>query len=286
MSRNSKKHLFSLSLPTVIIIGVFVFGILFIGLVLGYFQGKKNKTIQRVSPQIVKAVKPTPPTATVRVPILVYHYVEYVKDQRDTIRKSLNIVPSVFEKQITTMKEANFNFITAKDLGDYLNGEKQLPERPVILTFDDGYGDFYTDVFPILKKHHVVATEYVVPGFTNKLNYMTTKQLQEICDSGIVEIAAHTIHHAYLPRLNHEQAVQEIVGSKQALEEEYGISVVSFAYPYGGYDDSVAKIAKEAGFTNAVTTKGGIEVNQDNRFTLHRIHPGYRVGNELIRSLL
>lgn len=253
------------------------------------FLGNKSPSPKIISKSDNKnsvVVKPVLPAETVRVPILVYHYVEYVTDLRDTTRKSLNITPYIFEKQLTSLIDAKFNFITARDLGEYLNGKKILPDRPVILTFDDGYKDFYTDVFPILKKHHVVATQYVVPGFTDKLNYMTTDEVKEIAKSGLVEIGAHTMHHAYLPKLFYESALKEIVDSKSELEEKYGVTVVSFAYPYGAFDDNIAKMVEEAGFTNAVTTKGGIEVNQKNRFLLHRIHPGYRVGSELVHDLL
>lgn len=284
--KRKKKQLPHMPVGLIAIVGFLVFGLLGLQFFLGQNSGIKPRVTLKITQPNTGIIKFLPPTKTLRVPILIYHYVEYVKDSKDTIRKSLNITPYIFERQLTTLIDANFNFITARDLGEYLNGSRVLPERPVILTFDDGYGDFYTDVFPILKKYHVVATQYIVPGFINKLNYMTTEEIREIQDSGLVEIGTHTMHHVNLAKVQHELALKEITNSKKELEEKYGIFVVSFAYPYGGFNEDVERIVKDAGFTNAVTTKGGIEVNQQNRFLLYRIHPGYRVGQELVNALL
>lgn len=225
------------------------------------------------------------PTSSVKVPILVYHYIEYVRDPKDTVRKSLDILPPTFEEQIKTLKNAQYNFITAAELGQYLDGKRSLPTKPVMLTFDDGYGDFYTDVFPILKKYNVVATEYIISGGIDKLNYMTTEQVREIAGSGLVEIGAHTVHHHNLKSLPLEDAKKEIDLSKSDLEREFGINVVSFAYPYGSYNENIADLVKKAGFTNAVGTKGGYIVNQEDRYTLFRIHPGAAIGEGLLKAL-
>ncbi len=225
------------------------------------------------------------PVGDVKVPILVYHYVEFVKDHGDTVRKSLNIIPPIFENQIKTLKEEGYTFIMAADLGLYLDGKKPLPQKPVILTFDDGYEDFYTDVFPILRRHNVVVTSYIISGVLGHKNYMNLQQLKEIALSGLVEIGAHSVHHPNLKALPVETVEKEIFESKQMLENALGIKVVSFAYPYGGYTDEAEKLVEKAGYTNAVGTKGGNIVNQKNRYVLFRIHPGIATGHELIKEL-
>ncbi len=233
---------------------------------------------REISPQYIQ------PVEDVKVPILVYHYVEFVKDQGDTIRKSLNIIPPIFENQIRTLKEEGYTFIMAADVGLFLDGKKPIPQKPVVITFDDGYEDFYTDVFPILKKHNVVATAYIISGVIGHKNYMNAHQLKEIASSGLVEIGAHSIHHPNLKALPKEAVEKEIFESKQMLERNLGIKVVSFAYPYGGYTDEAEKLVEKAGYTNAVSTKGGIIVNQKNRYVLFRIHPGIATGQELIKE--
>lgn len=218
----------------------------------------------------------------VKVPILIYHYVEYVKDEKDTIRKSLNINPDTFEKQLQTLLNNSYTFIFVDELADYLDGKASLPPKPIIITFDDGYGDFYTDVLPILKKYNVKATIYVVPGFLDKLNAMTSQQIQEVANSGFVEIAAHTVHHRNLENIFLESAEKEMVDSKIQLEKLLGKGVNNFAYPYGGFNQEIIKLSQKAGYRTAATDAPGSYQADSNRYALYRLKPGARTDKELI----
>ncbi len=225
------------------------------------------------------------PLKSFKAPILVYHYVEYVQDEKDTIRKSLNIVPSVFTAQVETLKNAGYTFITPKEIAEILDGRKKLPQKPIVLSFDDGYRDFYTDVFPILKKYNIKSIIYVVSGFLDKPNYLLIEQLKEIAESGLVEIGAHTVNHAVLKGIPLEMAKYEIEESKKQLENLLNISVVSFAYPHGQFDNQVINLIKDAGFRSAVTTTHGFEINHENKYSLYRIHPGNKTDTRLLNSL-
>lgn len=222
------------------------------------------------------------PLESIDAPILVYHYVEIVLDEKDTIRKSLNTPPYLFIKQLETLKNAGYTFITASQLLDMLDGKIQLLQKPVLITFDDGYRDFYTDVFPILKKYNIKATIYVVSDFINKPNYMFAWQLKQVAQSGLVEIGAHTVHHYALGWSDTALVKYEIEESKKQLEKLIGIPIVSFAYPDGSFDDQAIKLVKEAGFKSAVTTIHGFEVTQENKLSLYRIHPGNKTGDSLL----
>lgn len=285
-SKKSETH--KIAYVGTAIILIIISGSFLLGILIGFNKGSAGSQFSR-PPRIATAreIEPiiSPPLGDVRIPILIYHYVEFVKNHRDTIRKSLDIIPPIFENQIKTLRGAGYNFIMAGDLGLYLDGKKPLPQNPVILTFDDGYEDFYTDVFPILKRHNIVATAYIISGVLGRPNYMTLKQVETIASSGLVEIGAHSVHHPNLKPLSKREAESEINKSKEMLESELGIKVVSFAYPYGGYSDETAMLVKKAGFTNAVGTRGGLVVNQQNRFTLFRIHPGIAVGEELLKEI-
>ncbi len=220
-----------------------------------------------------------------RIPILMYHYVEYVKDPGDTIRISLNILPSVFDLQVKTLKDAGYTFMTQSEIPDLFSGKAILPAKPVILTFDDGYRGFYTDVFPILKKYQVKAVAYIVPGFLDRPNNLTYAQLHEIASSGLVEIAAHTIDHSYLKGLDAKRVRFEVMQSKVVLEQELGIPIVSFAYPYGAFDPTTVQIVKEAGFSSATAILPGDLITKDNLFFLSRTRPGARTGQDLLDLL-
>lgn len=220
-----------------------------------------------------------------RIPILMYHYVEYVKDRKDTIRKSLNITPAIFDAQLKTMKEAGYTFLTASDLANIIDGSLALPNKSVVLTFDDGYRDFYTDAFPLIKKYQVKAVAYIIPGFLNQPNNLDDWQLKEIVRSGLVEIGAHTVHHAYLTSLNLNQAKGEIYSSKLMLEQQLNIPVMSFAYPYGAFNLNLIKEVRDEGFRVALSAIPGYEQTPENRFFLYRLRPGARVGKDLLTFL-
>ncbi len=219
---------------------------------------------------------------TLRVPILMYHYVEYVKDEKDTTRISLNTFPHVLDLQIQTLKNAGFTFLANRQLTEYMNGNGVMPEKSVVLTFDDGYRDFYTDAYPILKKHNAPATQYVVSGFFNDPNYMTQSQVVEIAKDGLVEIGVHTDSHPWLAEKNKAFLQKEIMESKTKLEKLIDQEIVSFAYPYGSFDVASINYVKKSGFTSAVSVIPGITHNQDTKYFLYRLRPGKRVGEELV----
>lgn len=246
---------------------------------------RQEKDTIKLPVEIKERLKNSTPSATFRVPILMYHYVEYVKDPGDTIRKSLNITPYVFENQLETLKSEGYTFITPVYLADVIDGKKILPPKPIILSFDDGYLGFYDNVLPLLQKHKIKAVVYVISGFLDKPNFMYSWQVHEVQRSGLVEIGAHTVNHVYLKGVSKDITEYEISQSKKVLENLIGAPVVSFAYPSGAFDIQAEEVVKKAGFTTSVSTIPGIEATDQNRFFLYRIRPGNRMGNELLNYL-
>ncbi len=221
----------------------------------------------------------------IRVPILMYHYVEYVKNKGDTIRQSLSLSPYTFEEEVKTLVDAGYTFLTNAELADTLSGIVPLPAKPIVLTFDDGYRDFYTDVFPILKKYHIKATVYIISGFLGYPNNMDGWQVRELANGGLVEIGAHTVHHAWLKGMQQKELVYEVYRSKKTLEELTGKPVVSFAYPYGVFDVSAIRELADAGYTSAVSTIPGADQYQTHRYFLYRLRPGGKTGESLLTWL-
>lgn len=244
------------------------------------------KTEMNVLPiDVQRELDTASPSASFRVPILMYHYVEYVKNKNDKIRQILDVVPSVFTAQVVTLKDAGYTFMTARDLGEVLDGKMPLPEKPVLLTFDDGHRDFFTDVLPVLMKFHVKATSYIISGFLGGSDFMTPEQVKEIEKSGLVDVGAHTVHHVALKGKSETEDKYEVTQSKKDIENLIHAPVVSFAYPYGSFDTQAEKIVKDAGFSTAVSTIAGVDVTQNNRFFIYRLRPGNRTGQELLNFL-
>lgn len=224
-------------------------------------------------------------SAAIAVPIIMYHYVEYVQDRNDKLRITLNTTPYVLENEIQILLATGYHFITNSELTDVLDGKANLPSNPILLTFDDGYRDFYTDAYPILKKYHVKATNYVIAGFLNRPNHLLTSQLQEIGSDGLVEIGSHTINHIGLRGLPLKTVGNEVFQSREMLEQLIHKPVVSFAYPFGSFDDQAIQVVKDAGYRSAVSTLPGINQSQGNRFYMFRLRPGGATGQAFLHLI-
>lgn len=224
-------------------------------------------------------------TVTLRVPILMYHYIEYVQDSKDKMRNSLNITPNILEEQVKTLRDGGYTFISASQLYGMLSGKMEVPSKPILLTFDDGYRDFYEYAYPILKKYNAKATQYVISGFIDRPNHLLTEQLKQIDREGLVEIGVHTVNHLWLRGLNNKTVEYEIKESKNELEKLLGHSVTSFAYPYGAFDQQAIGDVQDAGFTNAMATLPGVSQALANKYFLYRVRPGFRTENTLLNYL-
>jgi peptidoglycan/xylan/chitin deacetylase (PgdA/CDA1 family) len=168
------------------------------------------------------------------------------------------------------LAQSGYHPITTDDLYAYLAGDQGLPSKPVILTFDDGYADFYTTALPILRRHDFRAVAYVVSGFVGTYGYMTAAQVREADRSGI-EIGSHTVSHANLASLSAGSVWTQITQSKLFLEQVLGHPVVSFCYPSGKFTSAVASAVAAAGYHDATTTRYGYSYTLAGRYVWSRL---------------
>lgn len=185
------------------------------------------------------------------VSVLMYHMIGNDKNNA-AIMSAENL-----RWQMKYLKDNGYHPITMQELHDYVKKGAPLPEKPVCITFDDGYADNYTIVYPLMKEYGFPWTLFVITGSVGAPNRVTWNQLKEMADSQAVTISNHTVTHPKLHNLPPEEAKKEIVGAQQALKEHLGIDNHWIAYPYGDYDETVDAIAKEAGIELAVTTDSG-----------------------------
>jgi peptidoglycan/xylan/chitin deacetylase (PgdA/CDA1 family) len=211
-----------------------------------------------------------PGSGAVRVPVLMYHYIRVNPDSRDRMGFGLSVTPWDFASQMDWLAANGYHPITFRELHAYLSGAAGLPSRPVILTFDDGYEDFYTTALPILIRHDFKAVSYVVSGFIGRPGYMNAPQIRE-ADHSDIEIGSHTVDHADLTRQSFDGLRYQIVTSKRALEELLGHPVLSFCYPSGKFSANVVSVVQEAGYSDATTTKYGFVRAMDGRFVWGRL---------------
>jgi peptidoglycan/xylan/chitin deacetylase (PgdA/CDA1 family) len=201
------------------------------------------------------------------VPILTYHHVGSPKDKQE----NLNIVSvSSFEKQMAFLKRAGFRIISFDELVEGLKKGRDFYRRSVVIHFDDGYDNNYTNAYPILKKNQFPAMVFLIANRVGKPGYLTWSQVKEMDQQGVMA-GSHTSNHSYLPQTDLESARKEIFGSKLDIEKQLGRSVPYFAYPVGGYTKSMVQLVKEAGYQAAVTTNRGADRFNRDLFTMNRI---------------
>jgi peptidoglycan/xylan/chitin deacetylase (PgdA/CDA1 family) len=188
-----------------------------------------------------------------------YHYVRTVDPAEDELGYRLSVSPDVFDEQVAWLSENGFTSVRMDTLSECLRGLTRCPEKPVALTFDDGYADAATEALPVLERYGFTATFYIVTGFVGRPGYMTWEQIELLRDSGM-EIGSHSLSHPDLAAHSSEAAYEEITQSRRIIEEQIGMPVRSFCYPIGSYTPEIADIVREAGYTNAVTTYPGTDM--------------------------
>lgn len=229
-----------------------------------------NSTSPAVQP-LTNPEPPANPNQKIQVPILMYHYIRVNPDPNDKIGAGLSVTPDNFNAQLDYLKNHSYQTITLDDLILALAGTKQLPARPIILTFDDGYADFYSTAFPALKQRQMQATAYIITGFVGKSDYLTWNQIKELDKSGLITIGAHTVNHVDLPKVTSKIAQDEIENSKQTLAKQLGHAINHFCYPSGKYNDATITLVKNAGYLSATTVAGGTTHSYNDRYQLTRV---------------
>jgi len=251
----------------------------------GSDSGASSAAAKPVSQKAEQNFKSPPGTAEVHrdanvkysvpegVSVLMYHMVGDLKDN------SAVITEANLRMHMDFLRDHGYHPITMQELYDYVTKGAALPEKPVCITFDDGYLDSYTIVWPMMKEYGFPWTLYVITDDVGKPgNRMTWDQLKEMAQSRTVTIGSHTLSHPRLTQLKtRAEKEHEIVGANQALKYWLGIDNVWLAYPYGDYDDEVVEITKKAGIKMAVCTDSGRAHVGNFPYDLRRVY----IGNEV-----
>jgi peptidoglycan/xylan/chitin deacetylase (PgdA/CDA1 family) len=207
------------------------------------------------------------------VPILYYHYIRINPNPRDRVGFGLSTPPAAFRAQMQYLADHGFHVIPLHEAVVAIQHHSGLPPRSVVLTFDDGYADFFTTAVPILQSHGFTATSFVVSGRMGWGGYMTPSQIVAADGMGFT-IGAHTVDHVALAAQAPARASWEIKQSKLTLETLLGHPVLDFAYPYGSFNLYDMAQAKGVGFETAVSTLPGAWHAAAQLFELSRVRIG------------
>ncbi|MBU6430814.1 MAG: polysaccharide deacetylase family protein [Patescibacteria group bacterium] len=208
----------------------------------------------------------------VKIPIFVYHSVSPYYPSESNFRKKFAVEPDIFEKQMRYLKDNGYAAMSLYDLANHFSQKTALPEKSVIITLDDGWENQYKYAFPILKKYGDIATFFIFTNAIGHKHFLTWPQIKELSAAGMI-IGDHSKSHPYLFKITDKDELrQEIIGSREILENNLGKKIDIFAYPFGRYNEEIIAILKENGFVAARTDgyKGVFHASND-LFTLKTV---------------
>jgi len=208
-----------------------------------------------------------------------YHYISDFPLPSTFPGASLYVSPRDFDAQMAYLSANGFSVISLNTLAVAQNQRLSLPPKSVVITFDDGYADFYRFAFPILQKYRHPATVFLISDFVGHPGYLSWENVEEINGSGLVNFGSHTLSHSRLTGLSLPDLVRELTASKRLLSARLGYPVNSIAYPFGAHNRQVVDLTRKSGYSLALGTGYGLCDLQDSVLPRIRIngHDGLSV---------
>src|SRR5215813_2095718 len=217
------------------------------------------------------------------IPILMYHRISSAPESGVHPYFRVNTSAAVFEAQLNFLKTNGYSALTLDQASCLLSRPREHDRKHVVITFDDGYRDFYTDAWPLLQKYGFTATVFLPTGYINdqrqafrQIECLTWAEVRALHSCGVV-FGGHTVTHPQLANLRRQQVREELFGSKAQIEDQLGYPVRSFSYPFQFPETDIRLISflqdtlEDAGYTNGVSTIVGTASSEDNRFFLKRL---------------
>lgn len=216
----------------------------------------------------------------VEIPVLMYHRI--TDGVPAGTRHGTFVTKRDFERQLASLKKRGRSPVTFLQMKEILEGKQSLPDHPILITFDDGYEDNYSNAFPLLQSYSFCATVFLLGNRSITTNnwdsihgepvarLLTADQIREMHAGGI-EFGAHSMTHKKLTEIPLREAETEIRRSKTELEQRLGAAVISFAYPFGRLNEGVKHIVRDAGYVFGAASDSGPRNFWKDRFEIRRI---------------
>jgi peptidoglycan/xylan/chitin deacetylase (PgdA/CDA1 family) len=200
------------------------------------------------------------------VPILMYHAISVPPSGSGF--PELFVKPLRFASQVRWLYERGYNAVTLGQVYDAWNGEGELPENPVVISFDDGYRGNYTDALPILSEPEWPALLNLTLKNVEQ-GELSEEMIAEMLDAGW-ELGSHTIDHRDLTRADARTLESELAGSRRAIADMFGVEPEFFCYPAGRFDSRAVRAVRRAGYLGATSIEPGL-AKPSEMFKLRRI---------------
>jgi len=214
-----------------------------------------------------------------RFVILMYHM---ISEPQTAAEVKYACPPRQFEKHMQLLLSKGFKPISIEAVENYYTHQIPIPDKSFLITLDDGFEDNYNNAFPILQRYNIPAVIYLATGLLGKTNQwmsaptfserkmLSWPQIAEMASHGI-HFGSHTVSHPRLTELDTENTYNELVQSKQTIEDNLGIECSNFAYPYGLFTEKTRELVQKAGFKTACSTRSGFNNASRDPLMLHRI---------------
>lgn len=200
-----------------------------------------------------------------KVPVLLYHVVSSNPSSSNQYQFSL----AEFKKQMEYLKTNGYTTLSIDQYYNIINKTTPMPDKPVLLTFDDCTSDFYTNVYPVLKQYNMKATEFAVTNWIDTMGHMTTNQLKLVSTNGI-DVQNHTANHSNLTSLTHNEKYAAINDATAKIKAITSKAPNYCAYPYGSYDADTISILKSLGYKTGFKVGGGLSTDMNDKYALPR----------------
>ncbi len=224
---------------------------------------------------------------TARVPILMYHYVSEPPEDADVYRLDLSVPPELFAAQLDRIQAEGYTTISLEQLLRHLVQGAPLPEKPVVITVDDGYRDNYENAFPLLRERGMTAAFFIITDFIDegRPEYLTWDMVREMHAAGMT-IGSHGRNHVSLKDQDTDYLIWQALGSLETIQYELGERPWFVSYPGGEYDQATIDIFKSANYWAGLTTIQGATHRSDDLFQLRRVRVrGTTTPDDLARLL-
>jgi len=208
------------------------------------------------------------------VPILTYHVLRAAPPApRSPASASLWVPERRFDAQLEALARAGYHGVTLSQADAAWHGGPALPDKPVVVSFDDGYASQYDVAGPELRKLGWPGVLNLWTGRLGARGGLTTAQVRTLLAQGW-ELASHSLTHPDLTKVGATRLAREVSGSRSMLRRLFGVAVNFFCYPYGRTDAAATAAVRRAGYTGATTAHHGVAGPHTDRFALPRIGVG------------
>jgi len=214
--------------------------------------------------------EPLQKPSSLAVPILMYHHIGALPSNADAVRRDLTVSAENFEAQMALLTQKGYTTTSLEDLVAAFEGTRQLPPKPIILTFDDGYKDNFDYAYPVLKKYGFKGTFFIVTSLVGAKGYLTWDDIGEMAKDRMF-IEAHGSTHVDLTLLSNDGIAQQVTQATESLQSHLNVTPRVYCYPAGKFNQTVINILREKGYRAAVSTRYGCVHYPDDLFQLRRV---------------